>query len=178
MKRRTFVAGKIVATGILAFMLVACGAANENSETKVTNGKVIGDSSYPSVVQIYAAVEGKPGTCTGTFVSKTKMITAGHCVESLDSSDPKLYVLGKRVENGEEKYFAKVKAVSFKRHPKYDISLGVSRYDVTIVTFPADSASGFSTPASKSPSVGQKLTIVGYGANVLTGVPGGRVNGS
>lgn len=167
------VAYKFLGIGLLASALIACGTAKQSSETKVTNGKEISESTYPSVVLIVTVTAEGQGLCTGTFVNDAQMISAGHCVEGLDpdlepSADPAKKDFGLyAVAMGEDgQYFVKAQAVSFKRHPNYNIRLGVSAYDVSVIDFPADSAPAVSSVANRTPSAGQTLTIVGYGNNV------------
>lgn len=157
------VAYKMLGTGLLAFTLIGCGTAKQNSETKVTNGREIAESTYPSVVLLVMETEVGQGICTGTFVNDSQMISAGHCVEGLSASNPSLYVV---TTDEDGQYYATAKAVSFKRHPNYNIRLGVSAYDVSVINFPENSAPAVSARAASSPSAGQALTIVGYGNNV------------
>lgn len=169
------VAYKILGTGLLASTLIGCGTSAQNSETKVTNGREITESTYPSVVLLVMETDMGQGICTGTFVNDSQIVSAGHCVEGLDSSDPALYVV---TTNAQGEYIATAKAVSFKRHPNYNIRLGVSPYDVSVINFEADSAPATSPLATRSPSAGQTLTIVGYGNNVNEFDRWGQLTGS
>ena len=82
------VAYKILGTGLLASTLIGCGSAAQNSETKVTNGREITESTYPSVVLLVMELAEGQAICTGTFVNDSQVISAGHCVEGLDPADP------------------------------------------------------------------------------------------
>jgi len=179
------VAYKFLGIGLLASTLIGCGAANQTSETKVTNGKEIAESTYPSVVLIVTVTAQGQGICTGTFVNDSQMISAGHCVEGLDpalapSSDPAKKNFGiYAVTVGEDgQYSISAQAVSFNRHPNYNIRLGVSAYDVSVIDFPANSAPAISTVATRAPSAGQTLTIVGYGNNINSFDDFGQLTGS
>ncbi|MDQ3232603.1 MAG: trypsin-like serine protease, partial [Pseudobdellovibrionaceae bacterium] len=92
-----------------------------------------------------------------------QIVSAAHCVEGLSDTNPQLYVVTTN-EDGELE--ATAKAVSIQRHPNYDIRLGVSAYDVSVIDFPEGSAPAVSAVATRTPSSGQPLTIVGYGNNV------------
>ncbi len=169
------VAYKILGTGLLASTLIGCGTSAQNSETKVTNGREIAESTFPSVVLLVMETAQGQGICTGTFVNDSQIISAGHCVEGLDPADPSLYVV---TTNAQGEYVATAKAVSFKRHPSYNIRLGVSPYDVSVINFNADSAPATSAVATRSPTAGQTLTIVGYGNNVNEFDSWGQLTGS
>jgi secreted trypsin-like serine protease len=169
------VAYKILGTGLLASTLIGCGSPAQNSETKVTNGREITESTYPSVVLLVMELAEGQAICTGTFVNDSQVISAGHCVEGLDPADPSMYVVTK---NAAGEYVATAKAVSFKRNPNYDISLGVSPYDVSVINFKAGSAPATSPLATRAPSAGDTLTIVGYGNNVNEFDRYGQLTGS
>jgi secreted trypsin-like serine protease len=157
------VAYKILGTGLLASALIGCGSSAHNSETKVTNGREIGESTHPSVVLLVMQTDEGQGICTGTFVNDSQIVSAGHCVEGLDAANPALYVV---TINAQGQYVATAKAVNFVRHPSYNIRLGVSPYDVSVINFKADTAPAVSALATRAPSAGDTLTIVGYGNNV------------
>ncbi len=170
------VAYKILGTGLLASTLIGCGTSAQNSETKVTNGHEISESTFPSVVllTILDANDKVAGICTGTFVNDSQVVSAGHCVEGLNPADPAMAFLTKDKDGNP----ALLKAESFARHPNYSIRLGVSAYDVSVINFPAGSAPAISPRATRSPSAGQSFTIVGYGNNVNEFDSWGRMTGS
>jgi secreted trypsin-like serine protease len=169
------VAYKILGTGLLTSTLIACGSSAQNSETKVTNGREITESTYPSVVLLVMELDKGQAICTGTFVNDSQVISAGHCVEGLDPADPAMYVV---TSNAAGEYVATAKAVSYTRNPNYNIRLGVSPYDVSVINFKAGSAPATSPLATRSPSAADTLTIVGYGNNVNTFDNYGQLTGS
>ncbi|WP_141733680.1 trypsin-like serine protease [Oligoflexus tunisiensis] len=169
------VAYKILGTGLLASALIGCGGSAQKSETKVTNGRAIAESSYPSVVLLVMQTDEGQGICTGTFVNDSQIVSAGHCVDGLDSEDPAIYLV---TINAEGQYVATAKAVSFAQHPNYSIRLGVSPYDVSVINFEDDTAPAVSSLATRAPSAGDALTIVGYGNNVNEFDRWGNLTGS
>ncbi len=169
---------KLVGSALVATSLLGCGAISDSaSESKVTNGREIDEATYPSVVLLVMNLPEGQAICTGTFVNDSQVITAGHCVEGLTAAAPEMYVVSKKIENGAEKFYAVAKAISYKRNPKYNISLGVSPYDMSVVTFPANSAPATSRFATSAPRSGDSLTIVGYGNNVNSFDANGQLTG-
>jgi secreted trypsin-like serine protease len=170
---------KLVGSSLVTLALIGCGdAPQNNSETKVTNGREVADSTYPSVVLlVFQSPEGQ-GICTGTFINDSQVISAGHCVDGLSTDAPEVVAVTKEIENGEEKYYAIAKAVSYKRHPSYNIRLGVSPYDLSVIDFPANSAPATSALIRQPPRTGDTLTIVGYGNNESSLDANGEQTGS
>lgn len=146
----------------LAGFGVGCGQKSEDQSTlKVTNGRDIVETDFPSVVLLVAFSPEGESICTGTFVNDSQVVTAAHCVEGLDKTSPKL-AYAKDV-GGELALGAA--ALSFERHPEYNFAEGVNPKDVAVVNFPANSAPAVSKIAAASPAAGETLTIVGYGNN-------------
>ncbi len=154
---------KACALGLLGFNLWACGSqqAPETSSVKVTNGRKALAQEFPSVVMLVMLTSQGQGICTGTFVNDSQVLTAGHCVEGLDNNNLMLFYAAEI--NGQLTPVAR--AQKFQRHPAYDIKLGVSPVDVSVITFPAGTAPAQSQIASTSPSKEDVLTIIGYGNN-------------
>jgi secreted trypsin-like serine protease len=168
------VAYKILGTGLLASTLIGCGTAAQNSETKVTNGREIAESTFPSVVLLVMELPEGQGICTGTFVNDSQVVTAGHCVEGLNPANPTLYY-ARQTATGE---LEGVQALNFVRNPRYNINLGVSPYDVSVVNFKPGTAPATSPRATRAPFAGETLTIVGYGNNVNSFDSWGQLTGS
>jgi len=150
----------------------------------VTDGKVDGNA-HPAVVLLLMEVGGKPAfRCSGTLLSPTVLLTAGHCTNAF----PDAPYTGMRVftESDVEAGIGKtnnypfagpnaVEAVSWAAHPLYETGSFV-RHDVGVVIL---SGGGVQLPASqygKLPTVNQfdqlktrrgqqdvTFTAVGYG---------------
>lgn len=153
----------------------------------MTNGEEITDEEFSSVVFLIMQTPTKTGyltqsICTGTFVNDSQLITAGHCVEGLNSEEPELYFVRAEglTEDGLPDYRPVAKADNFIRHPKYSIKLnnGVNRYDLSIVNFPEGTAYEYSDIATQTPETGAALTIVGYGNNQHYATSSGEFVGS
>lgn len=154
---------KFLAPALLVLAVnTACGSATtEDSTGKVTNGVVISGSSFPSTVLLIMNSRQGQSICTGTFVNDSQVVTAGHCVEGLSKTKPNLLVATE--VNGRTVPFAR--AISWVRNPTYSFAQGVSPYDMSVITFPANTAPAISPIATEAPKVGEVFTIVGYGNN-------------
>ncbi len=140
----------------------SCGRSTKPvSAVKVTNGIAIQESKFPSTVLLVIMGQEGEAICTGTFVNDSQVITAGHCVEGLDTAKPAIYFARERSGSLE----SVAQAVSFVRNPRYSHALGVSPYDLSLITFPAHTAPAISPLAAATPAVGTSFTIVGYGNN-------------
>ncbi len=147
----------------LVAVLSACGqSAKETSSIQVTNGRQIRESDFPAVVLLVANSSQGQSICTGTFVNSSQVVTAGHCLEGLNPNRPEMYYAAQD-SSGNVKAVAR--AISFKRNPSYSISLGVSKSDLGVLTFPEGTAPATVALATVAPKAGDKLTIVGYGNN-------------
>ena len=143
-------------TTIFAMGAISCGQAEKTqSSIKVTNGVEIDASENPSVVLLYI---NNQGVCTGTFVNDYQVVTAAHCVDRVSS-----VVILDKVSG---RFKQREKYVSYKKHPKYT-SADQSKYDVAVVNFPKGTSDETSLLSPKSPSAGEKFSIVGYGNNVI-----------
>lgn len=142
--------------GALALLATAlgCGSVESGSNVKVTNGKQ--EADFPFVVQM--KIDDR-GTCTGTFVSDALLLTAAHCVDSAK----KVSVNGVTSER-----------TQFFIHPEWPVEGAELKkprqpqYDSALVRFPAGTFNGpYPKVLKRSPRVGEELTIVGYGNNLI-----------
>ncbi len=78
----------VLKPSLLAFslsLIAACGPnPSQKSDLNITNGRIVLDSDYPEVVNLYRRVyqNGKVkggATCTGTWVAENTILTAAHC---------------------------------------------------------------------------------------------------
>ena len=136
-------AGSLFCTAIVMSLLSGCTAkkARATSSVKVTNGTQISDGDYPAVVRITIG----NFACTATFVTRSIIITAAHCVAS---GDP---------------VFQGVTADRVAVHPAY--STGVSPNDLAFAQFPRDVAPAVATIRATPPKLNDPFEIVGYGLN-------------
>ncbi|WP_141735154.1 trypsin-like serine protease [Oligoflexus tunisiensis] len=152
----------------LLISLVACGSPEdmqENSETKVTNGKTATTGEYPSVILLRFSMGYSTSICTGTFVNDAQVVTAAHCVYDLVKRGYSASSMSfdKKLSDGRSQRIA---ATDLEYHPGYTVVPGrLSNHDLAVVTFPRYSAPATTKLYPRTPSVGQKFTIVGYGVN-------------
>lgn len=166
---------RMISTSIVAMSLALLGCQDKSKESnlKITNGLEIAEDAYPSVVKIQA-IGGTEG-CTATFINDQQLLTAAHCLDGMDATNPELVFLkpdekGTLVESG--------KALSFVLHPDYDPLANMSSSDLAIVNFPEGSAPGFSPFKSTFAAIGSRLILVGYGDNATFKDEEGFISGS
>lgn len=137
--------------------LEGCHATTEStSSTKVINGKDA-SAEYPAVVTYSVTLQSGQGDCTGTFVSDTVMITAGHCVADAASASD-LFIPA-----------TAIRAVDFRIQPSFaSKDFGNSMpYDMAVIKFPPGTAPATMNLAKSAPKIGDPLTIVGFGQTDL-----------
>jgi hypothetical protein len=130
---------------IFGLTLSSCIPAGEGSRLKVLGG--LESSENASVVLIENGTAG----CTGTFVAKNVILTAGHC-------------------NGGMKYNgnAPVRDIVHPRYGKNEIEETVdSRFDLRVLIFKKPLSNSFVSISSTTPSVGDSARIIGFGCNQL-----------
>jgi secreted trypsin-like serine protease len=162
------------------FTVVACGQiddAQEHSETKVTNGlKAAGE--FPSVILLQFSTGVGSSICTGTFVNDAQVVTAAHCVYDILKAGrtASSMTFSKTLADGRTQ---RITATALDYHPGYTVVPGrLSNHDLAVVTFPRYSAPATTRLYPRTPSVGQKFTIVGYGVNDYQYDAAGQQTGS
>ncbi|MBM4250730.1 MAG: S1 family peptidase [Deltaproteobacteria bacterium] len=154
---------------LLALTLVAalygCGGPTASkSNVKVTNG-INATGAFPAVVALRVEYGRISGTCTGTFVNASQVVTAAHCVYDLATMDAPASAV-KFVREKADGTAEEVDATGFVHHPDFVNNPAVlNNHDIAVITFPADAAPGVVSFHTKRPIVGQQFTIVGYGLN-------------
>jgi secreted trypsin-like serine protease len=163
----------------MALTMMACGSAQpETSAVKVTNGIEIAETDYPSVVMIVANTPEGLANCTATFVNDSQAVSAAHCVEGTSERNPELYLVEQTMVNGRPQMRAVAKAQRWYRDATYDINEGVGPLDLSVITFPSNTAPATSDIAVVDPKVEDELTIVGYGNNRNYVTSMGQIGGS
>ncbi|MFC1996718.1 trypsin-like serine protease [Chloroflexota bacterium] len=175
MSKKTLIA-LLTAIAVLAIAVSSVGA--------ITDGELDGED-HPHVVLLLMEVGGEPMyRCSGTLLSPTVLLTAGHCT----SNYPDEPFSGMRVftesdvENGANSYpYAgnnSVEAVSWAAHPGYETEDPFYFHDVGIVVLAEhieldvygelpelDQFDGLVLPSGKSDKT--KFTSVGYGQQAI-----------
>lgn len=169
-----------LAFGLLGFV-TACGVSPEHdSQSKVTNGREVSDSDYPSVVLLYDKTAG--AICTGTFVTPTQVLTAAHCTMggavSADGSVALSLSIIKISDVVNKKAELVAESVSVARNPLWDKNgKNVNKWDLGVVSFAPGVAKAVSGLSSVRAAAGDKLTIVGYGLNQMANTTDGSSAG-
>jgi secreted trypsin-like serine protease len=89
--RRTATLSAALAVLCALVFVTATGVASANADNPTASASVIGGSNasiaqYPSLVYIEGAIATTGYACTGTVVAPRVVLTAGHCVEDIESS--------------------------------------------------------------------------------------------
>jgi secreted trypsin-like serine protease len=176
MKKVSGIVRGAVSLGVIG-LAAACGVAPaDRSEVKVTNGREVGETEYPSVVLLYDKTQG--AICTGTFITPTVVLSAAHCtmggkVDADGNVDLKLAII-KISDAAEKKAELVAESTAIVRNPLWDKNGGnVNKYDLSLITFPEGTAQAVSAIASTPAKAKDKFTIVGYGLNQMKDVSKG-----
>ena len=160
---------------ILLTLLAAISFSAANSALAITYGELDGDD-HPAVVLILMEVNFAPAfRCSGTLISPTIVLTAGHCAGAPGEFSSMRVFTESDVQNGDNNYpFAgnnSIEATAFAAHPDYDPN-AFFLHDVGMiklaspVNLPADQYGTLPTVnSSDALRVGRKtrFTSVGYG---------------
>lgn len=131
------------------------GEQNEEARMKVTNGQA--EDNYPYVVRI---TMDSGGTCTGSFVSDSLLVTAAHCVDKAAS------LSWNGISTDKSNFFI------HSGWPTVDSGCGLARqakFDLALVRFPEKTYTGteFARLLQRSPRENESFTIVGYGNSLI-----------
>jgi V8-like Glu-specific endopeptidase len=158
--------------GLLPVVGLALGAPTASA---ITHGDLDGDQ-HPAVILILMEVNFQPAfRCSGTLVSPTIVLTAGHCTGEPGEFSSMRVFIESNVQNGDNNYpFAgqnAIEATAWATHPLYT-SAAFFRHDVGMIKLASPvnlPASAYATlPTANSLDrlrVGKKteFTSVGYG---------------
>ncbi len=176
MKKVSGIVKGAVSLGIIG-LAAACGVApTDRSEVKVTNGREVGESEYPSVVLLYDKVQG--GICTGTFITPTVVLSAAHCtmggnVDADGNVDLKLAII-KITDPVNKKAELVAESTAIVRNPLWDKNgRNVNKFDLSLITFPEGTSKAVSDLATVAAKAKDKFTIVGFGLNQMKDMSNG-----
>lgn len=120
---------------------------------------------HPAVVLLFTKDAMR---CTGTFVSDTTLLTAGHCVFKTETGDTTVMLddcAGNQTIGVEStKLFHQGQAGT-----DFGTTVGAeqSAYDLVVVLFPPGTAPAVLPLSPRAPAKGDELTIVGFGSDKL-----------
>lgn len=169
--RRAGAVATLAALALLASLMLAsgAGAANPKATASVIGGKNASISQYPSL----AFIEGVQATagyaCTGSVVAPRVILTAGHCVEDIESSsivEPTLIAVATGVSNLQKIPQAQISSVErVLAYPGFDPTKLHGDAGLLILTAPvAAPPIALATGADASLyEPGDELTVAGWG---------------
>ncbi|MCY7379006.1 MAG: trypsin-like serine protease [Gemmatimonadaceae bacterium] len=177
----------IPALAVAGLLSLGCDRAattplSPNGPSRITDGSLDGNA-HPAVVLILMEVGGKPAyRCTGTLISPTVVLTAGHCSgEPGEFSGMRIFTESD-VQNGDNNYpYAgrnAIEAASWATHPLYTSS-AFFRHDVGVITL-TKAVKLAARDYGKLPAVNEldalrhgsatRFTAVGYGLQKINPV--------
>jgi secreted trypsin-like serine protease len=179
--RRRAAAALLVALALLACLVVAGTAtakpasSNPEATASVIGGHGTEIANFPAVAYIEGAQATDGYACTGTVVAPRVVLTAGHCVEDLESSsivEPGEIRVATGISNLEHIPTEKVSLVSqVLVYPHFDPALLHGDAGLLILSSPV--AAKPIELASKDEgslyAAGKKLKVAGWGINRFTG---------
>lgn len=135
-----------------------CGAVNP----RIINGQDCKRASLTPIalLQMNDAKGEVLGSCSGTLISATAVLTAAHCLE-METKKEEDAVASVTVVLGS----IFMQSNDFTSHPEFDIHTIPSEFDVGIVRLPAPITSFGPVPltVSRSPEIGDKVVVYGGG---------------
>ncbi len=181
MKKVSGIARGVVSLGLIAWV-AGCGVAPSNaSQVKVTNGREVAESEYPSVILLYDKAEG--AICTGTFITATVVLSAAHCtmggeVDADGNVIDHVISIIKITDPIAKKAELIADSVKVVRNPLWDKNAkNVNKWDLSLITFPEGTSAAVSALAAVPAKAGDQLTIVGYGLNQMANTSDGSSAG-
>ena len=172
----------LLGTAIAVSLAGCAGSSGSPADDGTTEDAIIGGHADPSdaaVVELVETVGGQDGdyTCTATFISKTVLLTAAHCV--VEENHPKVIPSSAtfRVMKAASRSVAKssdwisVRRANIHPHPRYD---GEAAHDVAVIVLDSPVAV---TPIAirrtpiTSALAGTSVRLVGFGQTTRTSGP-------
>lgn len=148
----------------ISVSIILFGCKPLQSKPLVMNGIVVPHESYPSVVLLSTEFTDDTGfqatsTCTGTAISHQLVLTAAHCINTVN----KTYWVNSSTKKS-------VAAENFFVHPNYNRNKrssmhGANPYDIAVIVFNPDTFKDISPLATKPPSIGDTIQFIGFGRN-------------
>lgn len=126
----------------------------------IVGGEPTEANEYPTVVGIAAA----GGLCTGTLVTETLVLTAGHCLANLDASTPVTVYYGNVIRADQA-----VAAERFGAHPEFCATCDEDIYDYGYIVTAAKFNPPYARPIltqqewDETMALGAEVTLVGFG---------------
>lgn len=130
------------------------------SVKKIFNGESCPEAVGPVVMLVVADAAGRAqASCTGTFITKQHILTAGHCNPAGMGT---MYAITSK--SFDPKKVSGVKVTGFKVHPVFASSKRLGAYDVAVASLErATTASTMPILASEKVKVGQGAYLFGFG---------------
>ena len=154
----------------LVSLLFALGISCRTEES--TNLKIVGgkedDTSYPAVVYLLINKGGILSNCTGTFISKTRILTAAHCVvdkSNKKDAEIKVFRSAKNLKNdATDKPLAKTKSFAvFSGYNRTESIAKVGHKDVAVLKLTNEVNIATMAVETNPPKAGSKVDMIGYG---------------
>lgn len=139
---------------VALLLVVGCADSTPNLPTPV-NGDLLASNTLPAVVRVLGQV-----ACTGTFITPQAVLTAAHCLEGGGPYHVRSHVVNASVSRG----------YTLAKNKNYGIDdLGILTFDTPVLS------QDMVIPVGSEPSLGDTVTLIGYGCSDIHSRIGGGV---
>lgn len=157
---------KLAIVSLLFALGISC-RTGDSTDLKIVGGTE-DNTSYPSVVLLLINKGGILTKCTGTFISKKRILTAAHCVvgkENIKASEIKVFKSAQGLKlDGTDKPLAQTKI--FTIFPGFKLNESkekIKHKDIAVLKLSNEVNMPIMALESKPPKAGSKIDLIGYG---------------
>jgi secreted trypsin-like serine protease len=175
-----------ILAGTVALTLAACGqrdAEQDASDTKIVGGTSVTDTDVVTSSTVALLQPSGNAFCTGSLIAPRVVLTASHCLE--DYTGAMYVVFGTTAKPGTFPTKLRVTVATYKQNEKFDPQamdrdpVRSAPNDIALVKLSEDAPAGFKPvsmlPADGALTVGERLTLAGFGLTNYIGVGSGTL---
>lgn len=177
---------KLILSVLSAILLASCGKpVAPSSDTKIVGGKVVGPKEHSAWSTVALMTPQGQAFCTGSLITKTFVLTAGHCV---DGYEGKMIISFGAQAHVDRRMIAQTKrwVKTVVQHPQYnpdamqDQTGRVGMNDIALLQLSHPAPEPFRpiamVPMNAKIHKGERLILAGFGVTKFQGTnPGDRL---